>query len=231
LLIPALEPLHQKLPPPRPGDWLDTHPEKGQDFKDYLRSNPITLTTPRTVLYVLPLGDFSPRQRDIVSLSAEFLGMYFSCKVVTLETLSVDDWIPQAAKRVHPSWGVPQIKSTFVLDALLPPRVPADGVIDTTIARPISSQFASRGRCGLDRAKPAVKLVLVTAIERPLPPQRRVSFEESDRDNLECGRAGGRFRALRFLGGQQHCSDHFARTGDLQSVRLGPRAIQWSSCL
>jgi len=127
-LIPALEPLHQKLPPPRPGDWLETHPEKGQDFKDYVRSNPITLTTPRTVLYVLPLGDFSPSQRDIVSFSAEFLGMYFSCKVVTLETLSVDDWIPQAAKRVHPSWGVPQIKSTFVLDTLLPPRVPADGV-------------------------------------------------------------------------------------------------------
>lgn len=42
-LIPALEPLHQKLPLPRPGDWLDTHPEKRQDFKDYLRSNPITL--------------------------------------------------------------------------------------------------------------------------------------------------------------------------------------------
>lgn len=127
-LLPALAPLHQKLPPPRPGDWLETHPEKGQDFKDYVRSNPITLTAPRTVLYVLPLGDFSPRQREIVSLSAEFLGIYFSCKVVTLDPLSVHDWIPQAAKRVHPSWGVPQIKSTFVLETLLTPRVPADGV-------------------------------------------------------------------------------------------------------
>jgi len=127
-LIPALEPLHQKLPPPRPGDWLETHPEKGQDFKGYLRSNPITLAPPRTVLYVLPLGDFSPREREIVSLSAEFLGIYFACKVVTLEALSVDDSIPQTAKRVHPSWGVPQIKSSFVLETLLPPRVPADAV-------------------------------------------------------------------------------------------------------
>jgi archaemetzincin len=127
-LIPALEPLHQKLAPPRPGDWLDKHSEQGQSFGEYVRSNPITLTPPRTRLYVLPLGEFGEKQRRLVALSAEFLGIYFSCTVVTLEPLSLADCIPQQARRVHPKWGIHQIKSTFILDTLLPPRIPPDGV-------------------------------------------------------------------------------------------------------
>ena len=46
----------------------------------------------------------------------------------TLETVSLDEVIPADQRRVHPTWGVRQIKSSYVLDTVLPPRVPEDGV-------------------------------------------------------------------------------------------------------
>jgi archaemetzincin len=127
-LARKLKPLHAKMGPSQPGDWLESHPERGQTFQQYLRSRPVKLTEKRNVLYVLPLGEFDPEQRKIIDLSAEFLGLYFGCPVKTMETVSLDDVIPATARRVHPSWGVRQIKSTYVLDKVLPQRLPDDAV-------------------------------------------------------------------------------------------------------
>ena len=123
-----LRPLHQKMQPSQPGDWLESHPEPGQSFQQYLRSNPVKLTPERKTLYVLPMGEFDAQQRKIVDLSAEFLGLYFNCEVRTLDQVSLDDVIPPTARRVHPEWGMPQIKSTFVLESVLPARLPENGV-------------------------------------------------------------------------------------------------------
>ncbi len=123
-----IKPLHQKMGPVRPGDWLASHSEKGQTFSQYLRSKPITLTPDRNVLYVLPMGEFDENQQKIVTLSAEFLGLYFACPVKTLDTISLADHIPPAAKRIHPDWDIPQIHSAYVLEKVLPPKMPADAV-------------------------------------------------------------------------------------------------------
>jgi archaemetzincin len=123
-----LKPLHASLGPIKPGDWLATHPEFGQTLRQYVSSRPIRVTTDRNILYVLPLGDFNPHQRKILDLSAEYLGLYFHCKVETLEAVALKDVLPAEARRLHPTWGVSQIKSTYVLERVLPPRLPADGV-------------------------------------------------------------------------------------------------------
>ena len=117
--------LHSKMGATQPGDWLESHPESGQTFKNYLSNSHLSLTKERNVLYVLPLGDFDDRQKEIVDLSAEFLGLYFMCKVKIMDPLGLDA-IPQRARRVHPNWGVRQINSKYVLDELLPPLVPED---------------------------------------------------------------------------------------------------------
>ena len=123
-----LVPLHSTMGPTRPGDWLATHNEPGQTFQQYLNAAPVRVSAKRKTLYVLPLGSFDENQQKIVNLSADFLGRYFSCKVKTMETLSLDDAIPQDARRVHPSWGVRQIKSTYVLYDVLKKRLPRDAV-------------------------------------------------------------------------------------------------------
>ena len=109
----------------RPGDWLDEHFESGQSFRQYLASYPVTLTPERNKIYVVPLGEFDENQQRIVNLSADFLSLYFSCDVSIMKALSLN-LIPGSEKRVHPREGMRQLKSTFILDDLLRPRLPED---------------------------------------------------------------------------------------------------------
>lgn len=118
-------PLHKKLGKPKPGEWLAEHKESGQTFAQYLRSRPTTAQGKRKVLYIQPLGPFTKTQRKIVDLSADFMGKYFGLqtKIKKPLTLAV---IPKQAQRKHPSWGMHQILSTYVLDKVLRPRLPKD---------------------------------------------------------------------------------------------------------
>lgn len=121
----SLRPLHEKLGKPGPGDWLANHKEPGQTFAQYLRSSPVLPRGRRKVLYIQPLGEFSAKQQKIVELTADFLGRYYSLEVQTLKRLP-PTVIPQAARRKHPSWGMEQIFSPYVLDKVLAPRLPDD---------------------------------------------------------------------------------------------------------
>ena len=122
-----LRPLHHKLGPPQPGDWLDRHSEPGQTFEDYLACRPVGPTRQRGTIYVQPLGDFTPTQRRTVTLTADFMGRYFGVPVKVSDDLPLS-LVPARARRTHPSWGMKQILSTYVLDELLRPRLPSDAV-------------------------------------------------------------------------------------------------------
>ena len=128
-MLPAefktLLPLHKPLGKPQPGDWLANHEESGQTFREYLRSRPVTPDHRRRVIYVQPLGEFTDTQRKIVTLTAEFMQIYFGLPVKVRGDLSLDE-IPAGARRKHPSWGMDQILSTYVLERVLYPRLPKD---------------------------------------------------------------------------------------------------------
>jgi len=135
-------PLHTKLGKPKPGDWLDRHDEPGQTFRQYVACDPVRPTVARRTIYVQPLGDFSKTQRRIVTLTAEFMGLYFHLPVKVKEDLPLS-LIPEKARRVHPSWGDKQILSTYVLDDVLKPRLPTDAV--AYIAFTTSDLWPGRG--------------------------------------------------------------------------------------
>lgn len=122
-----LRPLHRKLGKPGPSDWLASHPEPGQTFEEYVESKPIGPTAERRTITVQPLGDFSPAQRKIITLTANFMGRYFGLPVKVKEDLPLS-LIPAEARRTHPSWGMKQVLSTYVLDSVLRPRLPKDAV-------------------------------------------------------------------------------------------------------
>jgi len=132
LMLPSkfrkLLPLHTKLGPPQPGDWLDRHHEPGQTFRQYVHSRPIRPDARRRTIYIQPLGDFSKTQREIVNLTAEFMGLYFDLPVKIREDLPLAE-IPARARRKHPSWGMDQILTTYVLHDVLQPRLPGDAVV------------------------------------------------------------------------------------------------------
>ena len=125
--FPKLLPLHKRLGPPQPGDWLAEHQESGQTYQQYVRSGPVVPDKRRRVIYVQPLGDFTPTQRKIITLTAEYLHVYFDLPVETKEDLPLR-LVPAEARRRHPGWGMRQILSTYVLDSVLRPRLPKDAV-------------------------------------------------------------------------------------------------------
>ena len=137
-----IRPLHTKLGKPRPGDWLDRHKEPGQTFREYVACRPVKPTRARRTIYVQPLGEFTATQRRIVTLTAEFMGHYFDLPVKVSKDLPLSI-IPKKARRVHPSWGMKQILSTYVLDDVLRPRLPKDAV--AYIAFTTSDLWPGRG--------------------------------------------------------------------------------------
>jgi archaemetzincin len=122
-----LRPLHTKLGEPKPGEWLYHHDEPGQTFQEYLAADPVGPTKGRKAVYIQPLGEFSPAQRKVVDLTAEFIGLYYNLPVTVKEALPLSV-IPADARRTHPTWGVKQILSTYVLRKVLRPRLPDDAV-------------------------------------------------------------------------------------------------------
>ncbi len=123
--VEALRPLHRKLGKPGPGDWLACHKEPEQTFAAYLKSSPVTPTGTRTKLHILKIGEFTPKQMEVLALTSDFMAVYLNLPVVVDESLPLSA-IPSKARRTHPSWGMPQILSTYVLDKVLKPRLPAD---------------------------------------------------------------------------------------------------------
>lgn len=124
-LIAQLEPLHKKLGPAQDGDWLLSHEEAGQTFREYARSRPVKPQGKRRVLYIQPLGEFTKKQRQLIDSAAEYLGLCYNLPIKVAQGLSLD-LIPAEAQRVHPRWGMQQILSTYVLDKVLAPRLPDD---------------------------------------------------------------------------------------------------------
>lgn len=123
----ALRPLHRKLGAARPGDWLAEHHEEGETFEEYLACGPVRPEGRRRTICIMPLGEFSPTERRIISLTAEFMGHYFGVPVRVTDDLPLS-LIPKRARRVHPEWGMKQIQSTYILDSVLEPRLPDDAL-------------------------------------------------------------------------------------------------------
>ncbi len=141
-VIRTLRPLHKKLGDLQPGDWLESHREAGQTFDEYLEDGPVTPRGKRRVIYIQPLGEFTETQRNIIALTADFAGVYFGLPVKTMKDLP-ESVIPDRARRRHPTWGMKQILSTYVLDKVLRPRLPDDAAAYIAFTR--SDLWPGRG--------------------------------------------------------------------------------------
>lgn len=122
-----LLPLHAKLGRPQPGDWLQKHYELGQTYEQYLRSHPVRADDQRRVIYVQPLGEFSPAEKNVVALAAEYLGVYFQLPVKVQQGLPLKD-VPPTARRKHGKAQAEQVLTSYLIDDVLKPRLPADAV-------------------------------------------------------------------------------------------------------
>ena len=122
--IERLRPLHEPLGEPLPGDWLFRFDEPGQTFDEYRRCDPVVPHAGRAVIYVQPMGEFTEKQNDIITLTTEYMRAFFSVPVRVTKGLPLS-LVPGNARR-RPACGEVQILTRYVLKRVLEPRLPSD---------------------------------------------------------------------------------------------------------
>jgi archaemetzincin len=120
-----VRPLHRVKMPPKPGEWLDKHPEAGQTFAAYREERPNHPTHERTTIYLLPMGELWPRQEALIDRTAALLTRFYEVPVKRLDPIGLAS-LPASARRQRE--GRPyQLRTPYLLDQLRKRR-PVDAV-------------------------------------------------------------------------------------------------------
>ncbi len=130
--INKLKALDKKMPPRQAGDWLNVHHEDGQTFKEYTDCKPVRLTATENVIYLLPVGTFLPIEDTLIQHTADYLNLYFGLKVAVLPAIS-DSIIPKENRRINGDTHEEQLMTTYILDSLVLPKKPNDGIVAMAI--------------------------------------------------------------------------------------------------
>ncbi|MCB9195435.1 MAG: hypothetical protein H6600_07765 [Flavobacteriales bacterium] len=133
LINDSLSDLHIKLSPPKEGDWLSSHPEKGETFEQYVQKWPKTADDNRTKLYLVQLSSFDSVQREIFNLTKDYLSIFYNTEVEEM-ILQVDyNAIPEKFYRKNDLEEV-QVLTDFFLKQKLLKELPEDawGMIGCT---------------------------------------------------------------------------------------------------
>lgn len=104
------------LPAPAPGDWLYYNKEGGQSFEQYTAASPLIPSATRKILYIQPIGKFTPEQTSLTNALAEYLGIFFGLQT-TVSAPWDDSVIPGSARRMSAE-GQKQLLTTCIMDEL-----------------------------------------------------------------------------------------------------------------
>lgn len=115
-----------QLPAPRKGEWLFEHRENGQNFEAYKAARPVRPDSAKKVIYLLPIGTFTPLQQKLLSKTAEYTQIFFGLKTVLLPSCP-DETIPPSARRVREDSNI-QLRAPYLLDSMLMHRLPPNGI-------------------------------------------------------------------------------------------------------
>ncbi|SEW32247.1 archaemetzincin [Chitinophaga arvensicola] len=115
-----------KLKTPKAGEWLFEHKEKGQTFEAYKGSKPIRPTSHKAVIYLMPIGDFTPLQEKGLKLTRDYVEIFFQLKTILLKKVT-DKTVPPYAIRQKGNNNI-QLLAPYVLDSLLWEKTPRDGI-------------------------------------------------------------------------------------------------------
>ena len=112
------------LPAPGRNDWLANHPEAGQSFADFVRSEPNRPDARRRKLYLQPLGSFILGGSPPLERLQMFAAAFFTLEVIVLPALDIA--ASGVTARQNSYTHQRQLLTTDIL-ALLRRRLHADG--------------------------------------------------------------------------------------------------------
>ncbi|WP_167015934.1 archaemetzincin [Chitinophaga sp. Cy-1792] len=115
------------LPVPQHGDWLYIHKEKGQTWKEYQAIHPVKASAERSVIYLLPVGDFGVLQKEMIAATCEYNALFFQLKTIVLP--GIDDNVPQTAMRTFGDDNHIQLLASYLLDSIVKSKKPKDAIV------------------------------------------------------------------------------------------------------
>jgi len=142
---------------PRPGDWLARFHEPGQTFAQYVRSKPPGVTKRRTTIVLLPLGDFTEKEKRMLGSLHEFTSLYFGVPVRLEKGAALPKDHLRKRSWLGRQWT--QYQTGHILYKILKPRLPKDAIclLGVTMAdlypdeawNYVFGQASLRGRVGV----------------------------------------------------------------------------------
>lgn len=133
LIEDSLAYLHSMLNPPQEGDWLSSHPEKGETFSQYIRKWPKTASEQQSKFYLVKLSSFNTTQQIIFNKTYQYISLFYDTQVDTF-TLDIDyTAIPEKFYRKNDLEEI-QVLTDFFLKQKLLEALPDDawGMIGCT---------------------------------------------------------------------------------------------------
>ncbi len=108
----------------REGDWLDSHPENGETFEEYMRSGPTLPTAERNTIYILPVGSFTAQQLKVIRQTTDYMRAFYDLPVKLRDPMPLGQ-VPADLERLqYPNNR--QIRTNYFIDDLLPKLLPSD---------------------------------------------------------------------------------------------------------
>ena len=108
------------LEAPLEGDWLFSHPEKGQTLSQFIDSKPVKPNSNLNIIYLEPLGKFENLQQKQIEINKEYLEIFYQIKVEILPQIS-EKTIPKFSRRIG-SENNEQLLASYILDSILKPE-------------------------------------------------------------------------------------------------------------
>lgn len=122
----ALSRLDVKMDSPKDGDWLMQHQEKGQTFNQYVAKKPTRVNGVCNKIYLQPIGVFTPAERQMLELTAEYMGYFFGLETILLDPVTTEN-IPEDKKRFN--FETQQLDASYIIHNILPKKMPYDGIV------------------------------------------------------------------------------------------------------
>ncbi|MNF70987.1 Peptidase family M54 [compost metagenome] len=115
-----------KLGEPVFGEWLYSHKEKGQSFKQFIKTPHVVPSKEENIIYLKPIGKFDSVQLKQIELVRQYLQIFFQLETKVLENVS-NDIIPDNARRIG-DVGQEQFLAGYILNNVLKEEKPHKGI-------------------------------------------------------------------------------------------------------
>lgn len=115
-----------KLTTPQKGEWLYDHKEQPQSFQTYKSHHPTRLNDKQHIIYLQPIGAFTPLQLRALELTRQYLNVFYQTESILLPTIS-DSLVPKKYTRLREKDNL-QLLAPYILDTVLLGKTPANAI-------------------------------------------------------------------------------------------------------